>query len=128
MRCKRATGGKGIDVVYDPIGGAQAKPALRRSDWGGRYLVVGFAAGDMPKLPLNLVLLQAAMTCSASIGAPGRSAIRRPPRQHDEDSRLVRPGQAQSSHVHAVYPLSEAAAALKAIAERKVMGKIVLRP
>ena len=52
------TGGKGVDVVYDPIGGAQGEAALRGMDWGGRYLVIGFAAGDMPKLPLNLVLLR----------------------------------------------------------------------
>ena len=52
------TGGKGVDVVYDPIGGAYGEAALRGMDWGGRYLVIGFAAGDMPKLPLNLVLLR----------------------------------------------------------------------
>ena len=52
------TGGKGVNVVYDPIGGAQGEAALRGMDWGGRYLVIGFAAGDQPKLPLNLVLLR----------------------------------------------------------------------
>ncbi len=55
---RELTDGKGVDVVYDPIGGAQAEAALRGMDWGGRFLVIGFAAGDMPKLPLNLVLLR----------------------------------------------------------------------
>ena len=52
------TGGKGVNAVYDPIGGTQGEAALRGMDLGGRYLVIGFAAGDMPKLPLNLVLLR----------------------------------------------------------------------
>src|SRR3954451_9577455 len=55
---RRVTGGKGVDVIYDPVGGKYAEPALRSIAWQGRFLVVGFAAGDIPKLPLNLVLLK----------------------------------------------------------------------
>ena len=55
---KRLGGARGIDVVYDPVGGRYAEPALRSLGWEGRYLVVGFAAGDIPKIPLNLVLLK----------------------------------------------------------------------
>src|SRR5262245_18726892 len=57
-RVKALTGGKGVDVVYDPVGGAYTDPALRSIAWEGRYLVVGFAAGEIPKVPLNLVLLK----------------------------------------------------------------------
>ena len=55
---KRLTGGKGVDVIYDPVGGPLAEAALRAIAWKGRYLVVGFASGAIPKLPLNLVLLK----------------------------------------------------------------------
>ena len=121
------TGGKGVDVVYDPIGGAQGEAALRGMDWGGRYLVIGFAAGDMPKLPLNLVLLRSYDVLGVYWGA----WTQRNPQGHHANMTKILEWCAQgklSSHVHAVYPLSEAAAALKAIAERKVMGKAILRP
>jgi NADPH2:quinone reductase len=121
------TGGKGVDVVYDPIGGAQGEAALRGMDWGGRYLVIGFAAGDMPKLPLNLVLLRSYDVLGVYWGA----WTQRDPQGHRANMTKILEWCVQgklSSHVHAVYPLSEAAAALKAIAERKVMGKAILRP
>jgi len=121
------TGGKGVDVVYDPIGGAQGEAALRGMDWGGRYLVIGFAAGDMPKLPLNLVLLRSYDVLGVYWGA----WTQRNPQGHHANMTKILEWCVQgklSSHVHAVYPLSEAAAALKAIAERKVMGKAILRP
>ena len=56
-RLKELTGGRGVDVVFDPVGGSLAEPALRGTAWGGRFLVIGFASGDIPKLPLNLTLL-----------------------------------------------------------------------
>ena len=121
------TGGKGVNVVYDPIGGAQGEAALRGMDWGGRYLVIGFAAGDMPKLPLNLVLLRSYDVLGVYWGA----WTQRDPQGHRANMTRILDWSAQgrlSSHVHAVYPLSEARAALKAIAERKVMGKAILRP
>jgi NADPH2:quinone reductase len=121
------TGGKGVDVVYDPIGGAQGEAALRGMDWGGRFLVIGFAAGDMPKLPLNLVLLRSYDVLGVYWGA----WTLRDPQGHRDNMRQILDWCAQgklSSHVHAVYPLSEAAAALKAIAARQVMGKVILRP
>jgi NADPH:quinone reductase len=121
------TGGKGVNVVYDPIGGAQGEAALRGMDWGGRYLVIGFAGGDMPKLALNLVLLRSYDVRGVYWGA----WIQRDPQGHRANMAQILDWCAQgklSSHVHAVYPLSDAAAALKAIASRQVMGKIVLRP
>ena len=54
---RKLTDNQGVDVVYDPVGGRFAEPALRGMAWGGRYLVVGFAAGDIPKVPFNLALL-----------------------------------------------------------------------
>ncbi len=124
---RRLTGGKGVDVVYDPIGGAQGEAALRGMDWAGRYLVIGFAAGDMPKLPLNLVLLRSYDVLGVYWGA----WILRDPQGHRANMTQILAWCAQgklSSHVHAVYPLSDAPAALKALAARQVMGKVVLRP
>ncbi len=121
------TGGKGVNVVYDPIGGAQGEAALRGMDWGGRYLVIGFAGGDMPKLPLNLVLLRSYDVLGVYWGA----WTERNPQGHRANMTQILDWCAQgklSSHVHAVYPLVEAPAALKAIAARQVMGKAILRP
>ncbi len=124
---KRIGGENGIDVVYDPVGGPYAEPALRSLGWEGRYLVIGFAAGEIPKLPLNLVLLK---SCDVR-GVLWGSWVRRDPQgQRALMTDIVRwSGEGKlSAHVHAVYPLSETAAALKAIADRKAMGKIVLHP
>ena len=124
---KRLGGARGIDVVYDPVGGRYAEPALRSLGWEGRYLVVGFAAGDIPKIPLNLVLLKSCDIRGVLWGAwtmrdpKGQAALMKEIAAWCAEGKL-------SAHVHAAYPLSETAAALKAIAERKVMGKIVLRP
>jgi NADPH2:quinone reductase len=124
---RRLTGGNGVDVVYDPIGGAQGEAALRGMDWAGRYLVIGFAAGDMPKLPLNLVLLRSYDVLGVYWGA----WTERDPAGHRANMTQILDWCAEgklSSHVHAVYPLAEAAAALKAIATRQAMGKVILRP
>jgi NADPH:quinone reductase len=122
-----ATGGRGADVIYDPVGGPYTEPALRSIAWQGRFLVIGFAAGDIPKLPLNLVLLKG---CDV-LGVFWGSFIERDPKGHRANTQQLLDWCAQgklSSHVHAVYPLAEAAAALKAIAARQVMGKILLKP
>ena len=124
---KKLGGEHGIDVVYDPVGGPYAEPAVRSLAWEGRYLVVGFAAGDIPKLPLNLVLLRG---CDIRGVFWGAWTKREPQAQRALMTDIVRwcaEGKL-SAHVHAVYPLAEIATALKAITDRKVMGKIVLRP
>ncbi len=124
---KRLGGERGIDVVYDPVGGPYAEPAVRSLGWEGRYLVIGFAAGEIPKLPLNLVLLK---SCDIRGVLWGAWALREPDGQRALMTDIVRwcaEGKL-SAHVHAAYPLAQIATALKAIADRKVMGKIVLKP
>jgi NADPH:quinone reductase len=124
---KRLGGARGIDVVYDPVGGRYAEPAVRSLGWEGRYLVIGFAAGEIPKLPLNLVLLK---SCDIRGVLWGAWTLREPEGQRAlmvDIAHWCAEGKL-SAHVHAAYPLAETAAALKAIADRKVMGKIVLRP
>jgi NADPH2:quinone reductase len=124
---RRLGGDHGIDVVYDPVGDRFAEPALRSLAWGGRFLVVGFAGGAIPKLPLNLVLLK---SCDVRGVFWGSWTERQPAAHRANTADLLRwcaEGKL-SAHVHATYPLAEAARALKDIAERKVMGKVVLNP
>jgi NADPH:quinone reductase len=124
---RRVTGGKGADVIYDPVGGAYAEAALRSIAWQGRFLVIGFAAGEIPKIPLNLALLKG---CDI-VGVFWGSFIERDPKgQQANMAQLVRWAAAGklSAHVHEAYPLARTADALKAIASRKVMGKVILRP
>jgi NADPH:quinone reductase len=124
---KRLGGEHGIDVVFDPVGGAYSEPALRSLAWEGRHLVVGFAAGEIPKLPLNLVLLKGCAVLGVFWGqwvrrdtATYKAAIQQLA-QWCADGKL-------SCHIQHVYPLAETAQALKALADRKVMGKLLLRP
>jgi NADPH2:quinone reductase len=124
---RRLGGEHGIDVVYDPVGGPYAEPAVRSLAWLGRYLVVGFAAGEIPKLPLNLVLLRSCDIRGVFWGA----WLKREPRAQRAIMTDIVKWCAEgklSAHVHAVYPLAEISTALKAISDRKVMGKILLRP
>jgi NADPH2:quinone reductase len=124
---KRATGSGGADVIYDPVGGAHAEAALRAIAWGGRFLVIGFAAGEITKLPLNLVLLKG---CDVRGVLWGSWTEREPAAAQANMRDLIRmcADGKLSSYVHAVYPLAQAARALKDIAARKVMGKAILRP
>jgi NADPH2:quinone reductase len=124
---RRVTGGKGADVIYDPVGGAYAEQALRSIAWQGRFLVVGFAAGEIPKIPLNLALLKG---CDI-VGVFWGSFVERDPAGHRANTRQILDWVVSgklSAHVQAAYPLADAATALKALAARKVMGKIVLHP
>ncbi len=124
---KRATGGRGVDVVYDPVGGRYAEAAVRALVWQGRFLVIGFAAGEIPNLPLNIVLLQSRDILGVYWGA----WIKHEPAAHRANTLQLLRWCAEgklSSQVHAVYPLARAADALKDIAARKVMGKAILRP
>jgi NADPH2:quinone reductase len=124
---RRLTDGHGVDVVYDPVGGDYSEAALRAIAWGGRLLVVGFAAGGIPKLPLNLALLKSADIRGVSWGAWSR----RQPESNRKNMKQLVHWAAEgklSAHVHAVLPLADAARALEAIGNRSVMGKVVLHP
>jgi NADPH2:quinone reductase len=124
---KRIGGEHGIDVIYDPVGGPYSEAALRAIAWEGRFLVIGFAAGEIPKLPLNLTLLKGCDILGVNWGA----FVRRHGEAHRAGlDQLIRWGAEQklSCHIHATYPLAEIAQALKAITERKAMGKVILRP
>lgn len=123
---KRVGGKHGIDVIYDPVGGDYAEPALRSMAWKGRYLVIGFAAGEIPKIPLNLVLLKGCDVVGVHWGVFVEREPEAQARNMDEIVRWCADGKL-SAHVHAVYPLSETGQALRDIAARKVMGKAILR-
>jgi NADPH:quinone reductase len=124
-RIKELTGGAGPDVVYDPVGGPYTEPALRSIAWRGRLLVVGFAAGDIPKIPLNLTLLKGCSIVGVFWGDFARREPQRFAEQMDQLARWFEEGRIKP-HVSARFPLGRAADALRLMAERKVTGKIVL--
>jgi NADPH2:quinone reductase len=124
---RRVTGGKGVDVIYDPVGGPYAEPALRSIAWKGRFLVIGFAAGEIPKIPLNLALLKGCDIVGVFWGA----FIEREPKGHQANMAQLVAWAAEgklSAHVHDTYPLAKTADALKVLANRQAMGKVILRP
>jgi NADPH2:quinone reductase len=122
---KQFTGGKGVDVIYDAVGGPYTEPALRSSAWRGRLLVVGFAAGEIPKIPLNLTLLKG---CSI-VGVFWGDFARREPKAFAESigqlGKWFREGKLKP-HVSQTFPLAKAVEALQLMAGRKAKGKIVL--
>src|SRR5688500_17340083 len=124
-RVKALTEARGVDVVYDPVGGPYTEPAFRSLAWRGRLLVVGFAAGEIPKLPLNLALLKGA----AVVGVFWGDFARREPAAFAESVRQLaqwyREGKLRP-HVSQTLPLEKAAEALKLMAARQVKGKLVL--
>ena len=121
------TEGKGVDVVYDPVGGSATEQAFRSLAWNGRLLVVGFAAGKIPRLPLNLPLLKSASAVGVFWGAfvehfPDHNLANLAHLQQWVEQGLIRP------HVDRIYPFEEAAAGLADLANRRVMGRICLAP
>src|SRR5512145_1147378 len=124
-RIRALTGGRGADVVYDPVGGPYSEPAFRSIAWRGRHLVVGFAAGEIPKLPLNLALLKGASV----VGVFWGDFARREPARFAESVKQLTKWYAEGRlkpHVSQTFPLEKAAEALKAMAARQVKGKVVL--
>ncbi len=124
---KQVLGERGADVIYDPIGDAYAEPALRSIAWDGRYLVVGFAAGEIPKIPLNLALLK---NCEI-VGVFWGAWVARNPelnRRNLEDLMWLFNSGKVKPLGSATYKLEEAAKALNAMANREVKGKVVLVP
>ncbi|MGH9057741.1 MAG: NADPH:quinone oxidoreductase family protein, partial [Acidimicrobiales bacterium] len=122
---RELTGGAGADVVYDPVGGKYAEPALRATAWQGRYLVIGFTAGEIPRLPTNLALLRG---CSI-VGVYWGSFIQRQPEDNRRNVAELtgwwRAGRLKPL-VSATYPLERAPDALRDLAARRTVGKVVV--
>jgi len=125
-RLKELTGGNGVDVVYDPVGGALTEPALRSLAWKGRLLVIGFASGEIPKPPLNLVLLKG---CDIRGVYWGDFTAREPDANRDNMSQLLRWAEsgALSVHIHAKYRIEDYEKAFEAISKRQALGKVLLQ-
>ncbi len=125
-RAKELTGGQGVDVVYDAVGGDKAEQALRAIAWEGRFLVIGFTGG-IPSIPLNLTLLKGCQIVGVFYGA---MVAREPDRNQaiaDELIELVAAGKLQP-HVSGRYPLEQAGEALRSLIDRKALGKVVITP
>jgi NADPH2:quinone reductase len=127
QRLKEITGGKGVDVVYDPVGGDLAEPALRSMAWGGRYLVIGFAAGQIPSIPLNLPLLKG---CSI-VGVFWGNFVQREPevqkRNVAELWEMFQSGRLKPV-VGETHGLADYAAAFESLQARRARGKVVVTP
>ncbi len=119
---KRICAGKGVDVVLDPVGGAYAEPCVRGMAWKGRYLVVGFAAGEIPRIPLNLALLKGCAIVGVACIEPAGS-----PDNFRQLIAWVADGTLKPV-VSATYPLARTADALRDMMNRKVQGKAVIVP
>lgn len=122
---KALTGGKGLDLVYDPVGGPISEAALRSLAPGGRHLVVGFAAGDIPRVPLNLPLLKRCSIVGVDWGGFARAEPQNAAPYMLDLIRMIAGGELKPQGF-AAYPLAEAGRALSDIANRKAVGKVVL--
>lgn len=121
---KQATGGKGADVLYDPMGGDYAEPAVRAMNWEGRYLVIGFTAG-IPSVPLNLTLLK---SCDIQGVFWGAFTARDPKRNQEHLMEIMRwtvEGKIKP-YISARFPLARAGEAIRMLADRKALGKVVV--
>ena len=122
---KKLTDGKGPDVIYDPVGGSYSEPAFRSIGWRGRYLVIGFANGEIPKIPLNLTLLKGA----SIVGVFWGDFVSREPKNFQADLKVmfewVMAGQLRP-HISARYKLADGRSALNDLMNRKVMGKVIV--
>lgn len=122
---KRLTGGKGVDVVFDPVGDRLADPAFRSIGWGGRYLVIGFAGGQIPSLPLNLPLVKGA----AIVGVFWGDFVARFPQLHQENMAELYAWHAAGKLkplISAHFPLARGGEAIRWMSDRKALGKIVV--
>lgn len=123
---KKITEGRGIDVMYDPVGGDFAEPAVRAMAWKGRYLVIGFAAGDIPKIPLNLTLLKGCDIRGVFWGA----FVEKEPQAHQDNLRQLMAWAGEGKlrvHVGQTFPPEKIADALGVLARREATGKLVIR-
>jgi len=123
-RVKEITGGKGVDVVYDPVGAELAIPAIRSLAWGGRYLVIGFAGGSIPELPLNLLLLKGA----SAVGVFWGAWVQRDPAGAAASFRQLMTWLASGElrpNIRECYPLEDFEKGFVSLQSRKAIGKVV---
>lgn len=123
---KTLTKNKGVDVIYDPIGGSYSEAAFRGMAWNGRYLVVGFASGEIPKLPLNLPLLKGASVVGVFWGGFAMGQ----PKENMQNTTTLMQWYAEgrlNPHIDKIYSLADAPKALEAMLQREVKGKLVVR-
>jgi NADPH2:quinone reductase len=123
---KEATSGKGADVIYDPVGGDVFDQSLRCIAWEGRLLVIGFTSGRIPAAPANLVLLKNVAVTGVHFGAYARHDPGIFRRTHDELVALYGAGKIDPL-IQKVLPLEEAVTGLTDIANRRTVGKVVVR-
>ena len=123
---KELTGGVGIDVVYDPVGGELAEQALRAIGWRGRFLVIGFASGEIPRLPLNLALLKEASIVGIWYGAWAEKHPDELATNTQELGDMIEAVKITPRY-SAAFPLEEFAEAFRLLAERRALGKVILR-
>ena len=124
-RVKELTGGKGVNVIYDPVGGDFSEQAFRAIAWDGRFLVIGFASGPIPAIPLNLMLLKGASLVGVFWGAWAARFPLESRNNFDELIRMIDSGQF-SPLVTEVYPLDQFKEAFASISERRAKGKVIL--
>jgi len=126
-RIDELTGRRGVDIVYDPVGGPYTEIALRATAWGGRLLVIGFAAGDIPKIPINLALLKE----RSIVGVYWGESVKHDPEGHLRNVKQLAEWFAAGKVKPVIserVPLCEATAAMKRMINRQVKGKIVILP
>ncbi len=124
-RVKELTDGKGADVIYDPVGGDFSEQAFRSIAWCGRFLVVGFASGPIPKIPLNLALLKGASLVGVFWGSWANSYPKESQQNFYELVEMIDTGKLELA-VSDVYPLADYSAALRCLSERRAKGKVIL--
>ncbi|MEZ5613731.1 MAG: NADPH:quinone oxidoreductase family protein [Rhodocyclaceae bacterium] len=127
QRSLALTGEKGVDVVYDPVGGSYTESAVRALAWRGRLLVVGFAAGDIPKIPLNLALLKERQL----LGVYWGDSVRHDPAGHVRNMKQLMAWFAErkiSPVVSERFPLARTPEAMRRLLDRRVLGKVVVLP
>ena len=124
---RAATDGRGPDLIYDPVGGKYSEPALRSIAWRGRHLVVGFAAGEIPRLPWNLMLLKGASVVGVFWGDFTRKEQDAHLAAMDRITGWIAEGKLKPL-VSRRYPLADTALALDDMAARKVIGKVIITP
>ena len=126
-RVKEITGGKGVDVFYDPVGGEMFEACLRSMAWGGRALVVGFASGEIPKVAVNLTLLKGCAIVGVFWGAYRKIAPKEDAANFSQLFKWFEEGKL-APQVSKAYPLADAGQALSALVNREEVGKVILTP